>query len=401
MDGHRKMTSQEFFVLIGIMLILNLYSAFPLPALFAVGASHYIGFDFLGLPRLGRFMSLSRYKRLLRYIEFTIRPTREEETTTVFWKIQPLIDAFNENRKDGFVASYKLLTATSENIPLRAVSWNEGKKDRQTGRIIHKNIIATCGTTNNAPPHKKKRWTNREDGSTEYYHVNVKRPEIVREYFGSAQKIDVHNHLRQGSLNLEQRPTSRWEWRFFQTFLGIIVVDAFISYRTFYPNQEKANCSHFDFILDLVASLLDNKVDLPDSARVLRPRPGTDVDDESTADPAVHDMMSLKSSAYFTALVDREKRLAQQANRQPRRIQTALRCRVCGKHCFAYCATCTSNPKAAQAIVALCGVSTGRPCFVTHQQQLLSPMSSPAGSQPVSLPLVAASRRGRPKKRSR
>lgn len=179
-------------------------------------------------------------------------------------------------------------------------------------------------------------------------------------------------------MNLERRRTSRWDWRFFQTFLGIIVVDAFISYRTFYPNQEKADSSQFDFILDLVSSLLDNKVGLPDSARVL-PRPA-DVgggDDESTADPAVHDLVALKSSPYFVAEAAREKRTAQAANRAPRRIRASLRCHICGTHCFTYCSTYTSNASAARDIVALCGVGTGRPCFVTHEQRTMLPHTSP------------------------
>ena len=150
------------------------------------------------------------------------------------------------------------------------MTWNEGKKDKKTGKVIKKSFVSTCGTTLDAPPHKKKRWANNPDGTTTYYNKPVKQPQIVHEYFSGAQQIDVHNHYRQGSLQLESRPTSRWDWRFFQTFLGICEVDAFIAYKRFCPGKE--NVSHFDFLVDLIDGLLDNKFGLPHSAPVLRRR---------------------------------------------------------------------------------------------------------------------------------
>ena len=54
-------------------------------------------------------------------------------------------------------------------------------------------------------PHTKKRHRVSEDGeSSEILYKTVKRPKLVEEYFDSANKIDVHNHLRQGSLALEE-----------------------------------------------------------------------------------------------------------------------------------------------------------------------------------------------------
>ena len=54
-------------------------------------------------------------------------------------------------------------------------------------------------------PHTKKRYRVSEDGeSSETFYKTVKRPKLVEEYFDSASKIDVHNHLRQGSLALEE-----------------------------------------------------------------------------------------------------------------------------------------------------------------------------------------------------
>ena len=53
------------------------------------------------------------------------------------------------------------------------------------------------------PAHKKRLYTQGHDGAEAYY-KEVERPRIVADYFDVAQKIDVHNHVRQGSLCLEE-----------------------------------------------------------------------------------------------------------------------------------------------------------------------------------------------------
>ena len=171
-----------------------------------------------------------------------------------------------------------------------------GEKDNKTGKIIRKNFIATCGTTLEAPPHKKKRWNNNSDGTTTYYTKSIKQPQIVHNYFQGAQKIDVHNHYRQGWLQLESRDTNRWDWRFFQTFVGICEVDAFLAYKRFWPAEAKKDCPHIEFVLQLIASLLDNTFACV--GPILRPHP-SDVAAESPGKIVAHDLLLLKSSPYF------------------------------------------------------------------------------------------------------
>ena len=87
-------------------------------------------------------------------------------------------------------------TATIEGVPMIALGW----KDKMLKRFL-----STCGTTVEGQPHTKKRYRVSEDGeSSEIFYKTVKRPKLVEEYFDSASKIDVHNHLRQGSLALEE-----------------------------------------------------------------------------------------------------------------------------------------------------------------------------------------------------
>ena len=42
---------------------------------------------------------------------------------------------------------HHVLTARVKDVDLRAVAWNDGKRDKRTGEIIRKCIVASCGTT--------------------------------------------------------------------------------------------------------------------------------------------------------------------------------------------------------------------------------------------------------------
>lgn len=46
-------------------------------------------------------------------------------------------------------------TATKDNINLRAVGWNDGRKNRKTKEVACKTIVGSCGTTLNGNPHRK------------------------------------------------------------------------------------------------------------------------------------------------------------------------------------------------------------------------------------------------------
>ena len=193
---------------------------------------------------------------------------------------------------------------------------------------------------------RTRRSAGRRDGKLTHRTVDVKRPRIVDEYFDGAQTIDVHNHGRQGSLALESRRTKRWDWRFFQAFLGIILVDAFTAYKRFCPH--KADMDHTEFVLE-VTFLLNNKIGVGDSAPVLRARLDSDSDDDGSGGSgdsvddavAVHDIKSLAQAEYYSHRgVDAPQ----------------LTCRVCKAHCYYYCATCSDGSKPSD-LGALCAVN--------------------------------------------
>ena len=110
-----------------------------------------------------------------------------------------------------------------------------------------KKFLAMCGTMVEDHPHKKKRYHVSEDGKpSEAFFRTVKRPKLVQEYFDSAGKIDVHNHLRQGSLALEEAwGTKKWHDRIFSTILGIVEVDTILVYRAIHADGH--SISHRQF----------------------------------------------------------------------------------------------------------------------------------------------------------
>jgi hypothetical protein len=498
-DHHRNVTQQEFFVLVGLLLLAAMFSTFAMATLFRAEAWQFP--SFLSLPDFSSFMTYDRFKRLLRKIDFALKPT-DGEAHGCFWKVQPLVDAFNENRQTGFQAGWKLvvdesmsawkghdqrhgavgcphvtkivrkpkgvgmeiknlcdvdsnvmlkleivadkkemserdysaalgagtalllrltkeysgtgrvviadsafasvksavelkkkhgldfiglvktasrkfpkqyftdldmkvrgdhvvLVAMEDDVNLMAVSWNEGKKDKTTEKIVKKNIISTCGTTLAGQAHKKRRWQVHEDGTISKVTIDIKRPRVTEEYFTGAQAIDVHNHYRQGTLALEARRTNRWDWRFFQTFLGIVEVDAYVAYKRFCPGKQ--DVTHNQFLLSVIDYLLNNKIGVPDTAPVLRPRAARAQAEQAEAVVGMHDLQALETAAYFA-----EKK------------RGVLTCRVCKMKCYWYCATCSSDATCAKGLAALCGPGTGRDCFVTHQTQ--NPVSTAAGS---------------------
>ena len=74
----------------------------------------------------------------------------------------------------------------------------------------------------------------------------MRRPKLFEEYFDSASKIDIHNHLRQGSLALEEAwGTNKWHHRVFSTILGMVEVDTFLVYQALHADCHSINHREF------------------------------------------------------------------------------------------------------------------------------------------------------------
>ena len=251
---------------------------------------------------------------------------------------------------------HKVVQTTEEGVKLRAVAWNDGKKDKKTGDIIRKCIISSCGTTLPSTAHRKRRWRV-VNGLDEAYQVSVPRPNIVAEYFDGAAKIDIHNHFRQGpkGVCLESRRSNRWEIRFWQTWRGFLIVDAFKAYTRFCPGKSACKLSHF--VRVVAQALLDNTIGCAPDAPALRRR-----ELEAGSAPMIHRLVQNKKSSYFIGKIA----TAVAANKPT--PQCVLRCRICGKNSsYHHCSVCSFDDSHTRGMCALCGPKSGRDCFEQHQ----------------------------------
>ncbi|KAF4134549.1 hypothetical protein GN958_ATG02541 [Phytophthora infestans] len=79
------------------------------------------------------------------------------------------------------------------------------------------------------------------------YEKKILRPQMVERFFSKFSSIDVHDHLRQGSLAIEREWITRSSmYRVFATLLVMDVTDSYLAYR--YEIAE--NCLHDETILD-------------------------------------------------------------------------------------------------------------------------------------------------------
>ena len=164
----------------------------------------------------------------------------------------------------------KLLKTTKDDCNIYALGWSDKKG---------KHVVFTTGTTLEAEPSRRKRHRSvLRDGVwvKQRYEKVVKRPAIVKELFDAFSAIDVHDHLRQGLLEIERQWITRdWVLRLFGTVLGIIIVNAFNAYLYMDPGGLDFNT----FLGNLAYQLIFNKF-FTANERVLRPRAEDDAEED-------------------------------------------------------------------------------------------------------------------------
>lgn len=147
-------------------------------------------------------------------------------------KAQLLQWASDETLPRGFHKTLRAVTnLNGRERPMYAVCW----KDK-----LPKCLICTRGTTLPGNPIIRKRFKaqryriSRKRIKTSY-NLIIQRPKVVEMYFNSFPTIDIHDHLRQGSLCMEESwRTKIWWHRLFATVLGMIFVDSFRLYQFSY-----------------------------------------------------------------------------------------------------------------------------------------------------------------------
>ncbi len=124
-----------------------------------------------------------------------------------------------------------LRATTAKGVNLIAMGYKYCKT-----KVLHFIMTEGCGSTDPGQPYIAK-FRNR-DGKLVKKHIA--RPKVLVEFFGVANIIDVHNHIRQGTLRLEKRWRTEDCWfRLFTSMVGIILTDCWLGYKFAIKMAEK------------------------------------------------------------------------------------------------------------------------------------------------------------------
>ena len=166
--------------------------------------------------------------------------------------------AFLKERLKGMSPGCKLvLTATVEGVDLVAFGWvfNQHKK---AGKGMHCFLMTKGAASTTYDPFNQHTVT----AFNEYRRAireGCPQPQAAGDYHQWANAIDVHNHLRQGVLRLEEhwKTTNCW-FRPWTTFVSIAVVDAFKVSKQYYTSPRSKDVTILDFASKLAEQLVNN-----------------------------------------------------------------------------------------------------------------------------------------------
>lgn len=258
------------------------------------------------------------------------------KTATRNYPIKELRERCPETRGQFAVAT----TTVNNNINLTGLSWRDKK--------VH-TFVSTCGTTLEGQPAKKKR----TDENGAYIIKEVPRPHLVEEYFEGAPAVDIHNHIRQSGLALEEVwNTQRWHHRIYASVLGIIETNAFLAFKYF---KRDASSKHSDFTEALALQLINNPwvAETPvqeEHARIANPANLANpilIRPNPPLQPGDHTLIPL------SRFEDRQ--------RVQRRCIICVRVYKRVQKASYYCGSCGTR-------AVMCSPTTGRNCFTYHVQ---------------------------------
>jgi hypothetical protein len=236
-----------------------------------------------------------------------------------------------------------LLETKKEEVAIYALGWSD-KRGKQ--------LVFTTGTTLAAAPSVRPRHRKVEVNGRwvkQLYYKTVPRPMVVKELFDAFGTIDVDDHYRQGSLELERTWIVRdWVLRIFMTVLGIIIVNAYYAFLFITGSELVFNV----FLGRLAHQLIFNKFATED-VRQLRPRgPGMPIDFDRDVDLGeAHHAALLSSLPEYQAIRGTNKRAAR-------------RCKTCRSKTKWYCVQCSNPP---EHIMCYCNGNVARNCFHEHE----------------------------------
>ena len=100
-----------------------------------------------------------------------------------------------------------------------------------------KQFVSTCSTTLHGKPRVTK-------------HGIVQRPKVAETYLQNAAAIDIHNHVRTGSLGCEDvLLTKSPQMRQFSGIIGFLFTNAYLAFKKFKHGEEKTKHVNFKVYL--------------------------------------------------------------------------------------------------------------------------------------------------------
>jgi hypothetical protein len=120
---------------------------------------------------------------------------------------------------------------TTPNSSVERVMYAIGWLDKKL-----KAVLCNCGTTLQAVTDSIRRRHRKVvvngEFVTESIDLAIPRPQAIMDFFEAFSKIDVHDHIRQGILEMERFwMTKHWYLRIFQTVFAVTVVNSYLGFR--------------------------------------------------------------------------------------------------------------------------------------------------------------------------
>ena len=106
--------------------------------------------------------------------------------------------------------------------------WKGGKEPKKPAKVYISNVYSAAPVV----PWQKDRACLLPEGTVEQRFLEIPQSQLIREYYRSANRVDIHNQYRQGILAIEKTwKTRSRNLRLFQTVIGKILIKALFTFR--------------------------------------------------------------------------------------------------------------------------------------------------------------------------
>jgi hypothetical protein len=106
--------------------------------------------------------------------------------------------------------------------------WKNGKEAKKQSKVK----IANCFSAALDAAWRKERICLLPDSTVERQYIDVPQSQLIREYFRTANSVDIHNQYRDGNPAMERtRKTKRRNLCLFQTVMGKVLVNCLLAFK--------------------------------------------------------------------------------------------------------------------------------------------------------------------------